>query len=117
MLKEVHTTPDDKLHLLKEEMNPRNAVASIDLMELERYCTRYIVVDISSYVTDFIGNHAFPPSCNRLEDKTENHSFCVITNDRVHYFSAENSEEMFRWIDLLSPQVLVVRGQGLGISG
>ena len=43
MLKEVHTTPDDKLHLLKEEMNPRNAVASIDLMELERY-----VVDICS---------------------------------------------------------------------
>ena len=40
-----------------------------------------------------------------MEDKAENHVFCVITNDRVHYFSAEDSDEMFRWIDLLSPKV------------
>ena len=36
ILKDVHKTPDDLLHTMKEEMNPRNAVASIDLIELER---------------------------------------------------------------------------------
>ena len=34
--------------------------------------------------------------------------FCVITNDRLHYFAAEDSDEMFRWIDLLSPQVIIM---------
>ena len=47
-------------------------------------------------------------SCNRIEDKAENHVFCVITNDRLHYFAAEDSDEMFRWIDLLSPQVIII---------
>ena len=36
-MREVHGTPDELLHTMKEEMNPRNAVASIDLMELERW--------------------------------------------------------------------------------
>ena len=48
---------------------------------------------------------SYSHSCNRVEDKQENHVFCVITNDRVHYFSAEDSDDMFKWIDLLSPQV------------
>ncbi|KAL5247554.1 hypothetical protein ACHWQZ_G019434 [Mnemiopsis leidyi] len=87
ILKEVHNTPDELLHTMKEEMNPRNAVASIDLIELE--------------------------SCNRVEDKAENHVFCVITNDRLHYFAAEDSDEMFRWIDLLSPQEINVKQNAL----
>ncbi|XP_063693837.1 unconventional myosin-X-like isoform X2 [Bolinopsis microptera] len=87
ILRDVHGTPDELLHTMKEEMNPRNAIASIDLMELE--------------------------SCNRIEDKAENHVFCVITNDRLHYFAAEDSDEMFRWIDLLSPQDINVKQNAL----
>ena len=41
VLREVHTTSDTQLSKMKEEMNPRNAVASINLIELERYLHYY----------------------------------------------------------------------------